>query len=214
MQQESNLTNAYLEAYRKACGRLLGCDPETVCRNSKAAYEEETDTYVIRYFHQQYRISCANGEVSFRENPAEPTTTEKVLILHYLIHAQPRPLSGRNISFKEVPNGGAIYYPTFKKRAVDPLVKTFFNDLPDFAEAASALGGISESFGNAAATLYAFPFVPITYVLWQGDDEVPSSGTILFDSSVSHFLPVEDVVLAASFGAYKLMDVEKKKKGP
>ncbi|HVI40781.1 MAG TPA: DUF3786 domain-containing protein [Anaerovoracaceae bacterium] len=210
MQQESNLTNAYLEAYQMACMKLMKCNAESVCQNSKAAYEKETGTYGIRFFDHQYRINCTDTSVSFEESPAEPATTEKVLMLHYLIHAQPKPFSGRNISFKEVPNGGSIYYSTFKKRAIDPLVKTFSNDLSGFAEAASALGGIAESFGDASATIYAFPFVPVTYVLWQGDEEVPSAGTILFDSSVSHFLPVEDIVLAASFGAYKLIGANKK----
>lgn len=210
MEQESNLKNAYLEAYRKACERLLTCDPETVCQNSKASYEKETETYVIRYFDHQYRIQCTDNSVSFEGDSAEPTTTEKVLILHYLIHAQPKPLTGSNISFKEVPNGGSIYYSTFKKRAIDPLVKTFADDLRGFEKAASGLGGGTESFGDAGATIYAFPFVPLTYVLWRGDEEIASSGTILFDSSVPFFLPVEDIVLAASFGAYKLIGAYKR----
>lgn len=217
MEQESNLANAYLDAYKKACARLLECEPETVCQNSKAAYEKETETYIVSYFGRQYRIRCADGEVAFQEGPSDSgersgglPTTEKVLILHYLIHAQPKPLSGRNISFKEVPGGGSIYYPTFKKRAVDPLVKTFSEDFGGFAEAARTLGGSAEKLGDAAMTVYAFPFVPITYVIWKGDEEVSSSGTILFDSSVSGFLPVEDIVIAASFGVYKMVEYKKK----
>lgn len=209
MQLESNLTNAYLEAYRKACGKLLVLDAEIVCQNTKAVYEKEMKTYVIRYFNHPYRIRCADEAVSFDENPAEPTTTEKVLMLHYLINAQSKPLSGKNISFKEVPNGGSIYYSTFRKRAVDPLVKTFSEDLQSFKEAASALNGAAEGFGDASTTIYVFPFVPVTYVIWQGDEEVSPTGTILFDSSVSYFLPVEDIVLAASFGAYKLIGAKK-----
>jgi hypothetical protein len=134
-------------------------------------------------------------------------------MLHYLINAQPKPLSGKSISFKEVPNGGSIYYSTFKKRAIDPLVKTFSEDLQGFREAAALLEGSAESFGDASTTINAFPFVPVTYVLWQGDEEVSPSGTILFDASVSSFLPVEDIVLAASFGAYKLIGAKGKQKG-
>ena len=115
---------------------------------------------MIRDFDHPYRIKCAGGSVNFKENAAEPTTTEKVLILHYLINAQPKPLSGKHISFKEVPNGGSIYYLTFKKRAIDPLVKTFSEDLSGFAEAATALCGIAENFGDASTTIFAFPFVP------------------------------------------------------
>lgn len=213
MQLESNLTNAYLEAYRIACAKLLDMDAETVCQNSKAVFDKETGTYEIRYFNQPYRIRCAEGAVSFDDDPAEPTTTEKVLMLHYLITAQPKPLTGKNISFKEVPNGGSIYYSTFRKRAIDPLVKTFSEDIQGFREAASNLGGAAENYGDASVTIHAFPFVPVTYVIWQGDEEVSSSGTILFDESVSCFLPVEDIVLAASFGAYRLIGAKNRQKG-
>jgi hypothetical protein len=39
------------------------------------------------------------------------------------------------------------------------------------------------------------PRVPLLYELWPGDDEIPTSATILFDASVSRQLPV-DALLA------------------
>jgi hypothetical protein len=203
--QESNLVKAYQEAYRLACARLSRCRPEEVCQNSKAFYDETTQTFVITYFNVTCRVSRDGGTVRLSDAPGEPTVTEKTLILHYLTQAQPRPLSGRGISFREVPGGGAIYYPAFQKRALDPLVKQFAERIPAFRKAAAALGGRPERYGTASATLYALPLVPITYVLWQGDAELPASGAILFDATVAAFLPTEDIVLAGSYGTYKLI---------
>ena len=205
MKQESNLANAYLEAYDKACIALLACDSETVCQNTKAVFEADKSTYVIRYFNQAYRIKCTDGAVVFEKEPSELPITEQVLVLHYLINAKPRPLTGRTISFLEVPKGGSIYHTTFIKRAIDPLVQSFDSNLAGFIRAAGALGGIQEAFGDASFTVFLFPYVPITYVLWQGDEEIASSGTILFDASVPDFLPAEDMVLAASYGTYRLI---------
>jgi hypothetical protein len=217
MERESNLAGAYLDAYKAACAKLPGREPEEVCQNSKAVYERETQSYVIPYFGQSYRVRRGDGKVSLHEAFAESEeaaaglpVTEQLLILHYLIHAQPKALSGRSISFKEVPNGGAIYYPTFKKRAIDPLVGAFSGDFPGFAKASAALCGSAESLGDAAVTLYAFPFVPITYVIWRGDEEVSAAGTVLFAASVAHFLPVEDIVVAAGLGVYKLIKARSK----
>ena len=205
MQLESNLMNAYHEAYRIACEKLAKCNAEDVCQNSKAVYERETNAYTISYFGEEYRVDGVSGAVSLKNAQGEVTMTEKVLLLHYLIHSKPESLSGRNISFMEVPEGGAVYYSTFKKRAIDPLVKVFSDNIPAFKKASLTFNGASGNFGNASTTIFAFPMVPITYVIWQGDDEVASSGTILFDASIPCFLPVEDIVLAASFGTYKLM---------
>ena len=49
------------------------------------------------------------------------------------------------------------------------------------------------------------PLVPVTCVVWAGDEEIPPSATILFDDSITSYLPVEDIVLAASYGVYALM---------
>jgi hypothetical protein len=210
MKQESNLAKAYLEAYEKACLALLACDSEMVCQNTKAVFEADKSTYVVRYFNQEYRIKCTDGSVVFEKEPSELSITEQVLVLHYLINAKPRPLTGRTISFLEVPKGGSIYHANFKKRAVDPLVNTFSGNVKGFMEAGVLLGGSAESFGDASITVFVFPFVPITYVLWEGEDEIPPSGTILFDTSIPDFLPAEDIVLAASYGTYKLIAGYKK----
>ena len=205
MQLESNLINAYSEAYRLALEKLRKCDAQEVCLNSRAIYEEQTNTYILKYFGMEYKIDCIGGEVSPKKGNNELSMTERVLMLHYLIHAKPKPLRGTYISFIEVLGGGAIYYSTFKKRAIDPLVKVFSDNIQAFERAAYALFGNREKFGTKSFTINAFPLVPVTFVLWQGDDELASSGTILFDASISEFLPVEDIVLVASFGAYKLI---------
>ena len=211
MNQEANLQKAYMEAYNLACGRLLSCDSQTVCLNANAVFSVDANAYAVRYFGQDCRVSLAGGAVAFEDGAETLPLTEKVLILHYLTHARPVPLTGRHISFNEIPEGGAIYYSNFKKRAVAPLVKTFSENLSGFASAAQSVGGIPERFGDASATVPIFPLVPVTYVIWRGDEEIAPSGTILFDASVTGFLPVEDIVIAASYGVYRMLGEAKKK---
>lgn len=212
MEMESNLVNAYLEAYRLSCDSFIKMNPEEVCTHTNGIFEKETYSILLRYLGRDYRVNCRTGDVEALFSPEPVTTTVKVLILHYLVHARIRPLTGNMISFKEIPGGGAIYYQTFYKRAILPLVKSFSNDLPAFLRASERLEGRKERYGHASATIRVFPLVPVTYVLWQGDEEAPASGTILFDESISSFLPGEDIVLAASFGVYELMRLAREEK--
>jgi len=205
MDPEPNLKNAYMEAYKMACEQLARRDAQEVCMNTKAAFDAGTGVYTLRYFGLERRIRCAGGIVDFCDDKAELETTEKILTLHYLTHARPAPLSGRLISFKEIPGGGAIYYPTFKKRTIDPLVRTFSGDPGGLYEAAGYIGGARESLGDVSVVVNIFPLVPVTYVIWKGDEEIPPSGTVLFDSSVPGFLPVEDIVVAAANGTHRLI---------
>ena len=82
------------------------------------------------------------------------------------------------------------------------------HDLADkLITAGARLSGKSETYGDASVMLPIFPYLPVTYVIWQGDDEISSSASILFDANVNSYLPCEDIVLAASFGVYELMKV-------
>jgi len=201
---ESNLINGYLEAYRIACESLKEADPKRVALNTGAIYDSN-NRLALKYLNSQYAINCTTGNVSSLDSDDLVTSTVKVLILHYLINANFKPLTGKFISFKEIPGGGSIYYETFQKRAIQPLIKTFCKDCSQIYIAASNLEGTKGSLGHGNVTLKIFPYVPVTYVIWQGDDEVEDSGTILVDESITSYLPTEDIVLAASFGTYSLM---------
>ncbi len=205
MELESNLKNAYSEAYKIACEKLKKLDWDEVSINTNSVFDSKSQSLLLKYLNREYRVHCPTGDVTCKSMEDGVTTTVKVLLLHYLINANIRPLSGKLISFKEIKGGGAIYYQTFQKRAIQPLIKTFGQAAGRLYNAGAKLGGTAEKFGNAAVTLRIFPLVPITYVIWQGDEEVPANATILFDDSVTSFLPGEDIVLAASFGTYELM---------
>lgn len=205
MEMESSLMNGYLSAYKLACEELARKNFEEISLNANAGYDKENNTFSLIYLNREYKVNCLTGEVSLADSQEEVANTTKVLLLHYLLSAQNRPLSGRLISFKELKSGAAIYYQTFFKRAVAPLFKTFADNFDGFFKAASMLGGDVERYGHASVTIKVLPLVPITYVLWKGDEEVAASGTILFDDSIESFLPAEDIVCAASFGVYALM---------
>lgn len=205
MEMESNLAGAYTAAYKIACARLGALDAGEICLNTNAVFDKCENNIKLKYLNNEYSIACSDGSVKCLNSDDEVTTTVKVLILHHLINARVKPLTGRLISFREIPGGGSIYYPTFQKRAVSPLVKTFGSNPDALYQAAERLGGIREKYGNASVTIKVFPLVPVTYVVWLGDEEIPASGTILFNETVTAYLPGEDTVLAASFGAYELM---------
>ena len=204
--RESNLINGYRIAWDKAFDSLQGKDCAVIARNADARYDADCHALHLPYLGIEHRVDVRNREV-FRVGPEGDVpvgTTAGVLMLHYLLQAVKHPLSGQMISFREV-RGVSGYYPAFVKRAILPLQGAFAGREEALQAAGARLGGVMAPFGDTAITLHVFPLVPITYVLWRGDGEMPSSATILFDANVSFYLPGEDIVLAASFGTYALM---------
>ena len=54
-----------------------------------------------------------------------------------------------------------------------------------------------------------FPKLDVDLLMWIGDDEVPSSANILFDSCASRMLSTEDVTVIAGTLCYRLVALSK-----
>ncbi len=208
MEMETNLVKGYIAAYRLACEELAKKSPAQVCMNAAVTFNTLDELFQIKYLGKVYYVNWRTGAVTLDGSDEEVTASVKVLLLHYLLNASDRPLSGKLISFRELKNGASIYYPNFYKRAILPLIKTFGHCIENLQKASAELGGVKDQYGHASTTVKVLPMVPVTYVLWEGEEDVPASGTILFDESVEYFLPAEDIVCAGSFGVYELMKVK------
>jgi hypothetical protein len=71
------------------------------------------------------------------------------------------------------------------------------------------MGGQKVEYGDTAITINAFPRVPLTIVLWQGDKEFPADGNIMFDSTITDYLPTEDITILCEVIAWKLVRLSK-----
>lgn len=212
MEMETNLIKGYIAAYKMACEELTKRSPAQICLNAAVSFCTDEDIFLVKYLGRDYQISLQTGDVSGVGSGVEVSASVKVLLLHYLLNASNRPLSGNMISFRDLKNGAAIYYPNFYKRAVIPLIRTFGDCAEDIYKASAELNGVKEKYGHASVTVNVLPMVPVTFVLWEGEDDIPASGTILFDDSIEYFLPAEDIVCAGSFGVYELMRLKHESK--
>lgn len=193
---------AYAESYNLAFSRLRQADLAEVCLKSGAVLLD-ADTVGLRFLNRDYRIDRSAGAVALGAEAEPVPIAESLLILHYLVTARGTPPGSGQISFKEVPEG-VVYYPTFYKRAIRPLLSRFGAAPAGVIPAAAALGGVDAHQGDAAVTVQAFPMVAITWVLWKGDDEFPAEGTILVDRTIQDYLPTEDIVVLCQTIAIKL----------
>jgi len=180
-------------AYKLACERLAGIkDIEQQCLNSGTQYIASEKTIIIDYLNQSYRISAPDGEVSFATGEEAVPLKDKILIMDYFTQAKGTPLSNEKITYKEL-HDGINYFDTFSKRTIQPMV-TFFGKEPErLLKIASIFGGQKADYGDTAVTISAFSRVPVSIVLWRGDDEFAPEGSLLFDSTISDYLTNDDI---------------------
>ncbi|HWR37989.1 MAG TPA: DUF3786 domain-containing protein [Patescibacteria group bacterium] len=198
---QQNLQDGYQLAYTKACGELDGRKPEEVAAASGADYDSAQGEFNLKYLNETYTVAYPGGAVAFANRDDEVSVATKIVIMHYLLTAGGLPVAGEQISFKELP-GGTIYLEPFTNRVMRGFVGMFGKKAGMLLPAAEKLGGREVKLGSAAAVvLDMFPRLPLTYVIWEGDDEMPANGTVLFDKTAQYYLPTEDLVVVAAAGA-------------
>jgi hypothetical protein len=129
---------------------------------------------------------------------------EQLLLIHYLINADGSLPRNEKITYKELQDG-ATYFPTFYKRSIKPLLDNFDENKDKLLSGAAQLGGIKTDYGDLSVKIDALPRVSITYVFWQGDDELLPEGNILFDSNIEGYLSAEDITVLCEIITWKLI---------
>ena len=195
----------YELAYRLACEQLAEIkDIEQQCGKSGAQYIDSQKVIIVEYLNQSYQITLPDIEISLTDSEEKVSIKDRILILHYLTLAKGTPLSNKMITYKELPEG-ASYSPTFYKRTIKPILGHFGTEPHRLIDAAEKLGGRRVDYGDVAVTINAFSRVPITLILWRGDEEFPPEGNIIFDAAISDYLSTEDINVLCEIIAWRLV---------
>ena len=197
--------STYRTAITLAWDKISSLKPELVAKAGKVEYRE--GKIEVPFLANTYTVNIDNQKVL--RNKTEAGDYISVLILHYLIGVKDMPLSGKMISFKDLPSG-RFYFPAFSRQSLPPLLKTFGTHPERLFAAGEALDAERISQGDAGITVRIFPKLPLSVVIWKGDEELPAEATILFDATASQILPTEDLSAAAGMLARQLVKESRK----
>jgi len=191
-------------------------DPGLIAEYSGAEFSGNSDkdgSFSLYFLNKEIMITWPGFDFSYKDSDNEIPIQQQVLILHYLqgsLKTRGPAVTGEWISFQDLPDG-RFYLGAFIKRAKDPLLKAFGTSPKLMVEIASKAYGASPlDHGDFSVSLKALPLVPVALVLWEGDDEFPPEGNILFDKNIAELLPAEDIAWIAGMIVYPLMGIAKR----
>jgi hypothetical protein len=208
---QKNYEMAYGLAFKIASEKLSNIvNLEEQCRKSDSICQiDGLNRFItLKYLNHTYQVKLPEMNISLQHSNQPVELRDKLLILHHLTLAKGTPLSNLLIAYQEL-REGATYYPTFVKRAVRPLIE-YFGQFPEkLLDVSVKLGSLKAAYGDVAVTIPAFSRVPITLILWRGDEEFPPNANILFDSTILDYLSAEDVnVLCQTITWYLVNSLE------
>lgn len=183
----------YEAALRKAWDEISDRDPSEISEMADAPLLK--DDIVVPFLGDDHIVNFGRKEITKGGGEVPPFIA--VLILHYLKSCGPQAPSGEFVTFGQIP-GGEMYYPTFKKRAIDRIAETFGSKPQKLLETGVLLDAKKLKMGDASIEVPVFPKISIAIIVWEGDEELPSSANILFGSTALDILPMEDLSVVAN----------------
>lgn len=175
---------------------LSSKDASEVCARASVRYDEDRGCYQIPFLAQIYRcypekrlIECVD-----HDGPQKLSFQFYLVLLTYLLRAQPIGLTGLMVTGSEI-KGGDFFFRGPHALFIRPLEKHFGRDAQIFLEVGLRLGGGETDFGDVSFRLWPLPKIPLGYILWLADEEFPARLVVTFDTSIQEHLPL-DVIWA------------------
>jgi hypothetical protein len=185
-------------------------DPKYLARRVEAEFVDEPGNakLVLPWWGSPVHIRLPEF-VAFEVNTQEELRPDaQAMILYHLASSDGYPVSGKWISFHDLPEG-KFYAQAFQGYTGGELRKVFGNQADSFASAAQKAGGRFPDGENIPGDkAYAFrplPRIPLLAAYWEGDDEMPASAQILFDASSHRHLPTDACAILGSMLARRIM---------
>jgi hypothetical protein len=197
-------------AYEDLITSVKRIDPITIAEQTDSRYRADGVPRIeVPFLHSwfvldllPYRVRAGHADID--------TLPLKVLFLQHLCTAGSDQgtgvrVMGRWIDSRSLQHGAVL--GAHFARAVSSMLDSFFCLDPDERMSrALRWGGRPLELGDEGFLFYFFPRLPAALINWEGDDEFPPSGKILFDVSASNFMPVHGLTALTEFLIHRLSE--------
>jgi hypothetical protein len=195
--------DAQEEALARAWKEIEGEDLARLARNAGASHSGGVIS--LSTFGRNCVVNPEKKSITIDGQELKPLAS--LLVLHYLRGANPAVPTGKVISYRQLP-GGNTFYNAFKKRVIDEIEIAFHHQPRVLLGIAKYLNATKLDMGDASLKIDVFPKLPVTVIVWKGDEEVEGRANVLFDETASRFLSTEDL---AGVGSIVLSQLVKAK---
>jgi hypothetical protein len=175
--------------------KLSEFHPTDVCNRTEAIYYPTREGYVLPVYNLRYLILPKEKKIlrmEWNDKPVEESLHAyfSLMVLVYLTEAKDIKPTHTWVSEKDL-KGGSTFFRGPHRLEVEDLIHLFGKDPEAFLKTGKRLGGSEILYGDKGFALEVFPKVPLAYILWKGDAELPPKVSVLFDSTIESHLPLD-----------------------
>ena len=168
-------------------------DGQKTAQRAKCQYLTDPPRYVITLLNIEYEVNLSERQIFSTQTGPEPTDAEfleQLCILAYLINAQDMPPANKFVGPEYLPSG-QFFFRGLHSLPTKKLEEAFGESPEKLYEVSKKLDAKQSEFGDASIEFHALPRIPITIIIWRGDDEFEARASILFDQTAGNQLPLD-----------------------
>ena len=184
-------------------------DYQQTAQRAKCKYLPDPPRYVITLLNTEYTVNLSDRQIFTTQTEPEPKDAEfleQLCILAYLINAQDLPPANKFVKAESLPTG-QFFFRGLHSLPTGKLEQAFGQSPERLYEVSKKLDAKRSEFGDASIELHALPRIPITIIIWRGDDEFEARASILFDQTAGSQLPLDALGALANLTVKALIKV-------
>ena len=182
---------APLELYQQ---EFAAADPHVLSARSGVAYDAQRQVFQLHLIGRPLEVAWPSLECTFADTGEAQRPNVQILMACLLLRGKLVESQGGFLSYPEIP-WGDHYFKAFQGRCIYRFAGMYRGEdgVERFRQAAERLGGTPAQAGDAA---YDFEFVEtviVRLILWEGDDEYPTTSQILFSDNTPLAFAAEEL---------------------
>jgi len=188
----------------KAVSDFLERDKQIMADCAGAVFDSDSNTIETVFIGRPYSVDCNTSAVRPNGHAAELEGIEPAVVLHNLIIASGRELSGSLVTFADFRKVGRAGGPGMKRNVTDAFTRYFGSEPELLYKLLEEFPGERATQGDASIKINLCPRVPVVFAIWAGEDDIiPPECTVLFDAYAPDYLPLEDLAALPDFAIAK-----------
>jgi hypothetical protein len=174
---------------------LRQASPREISARALVEFDREENVYVVPFLDTAALCYPETEEIEVlgRQGDFSKDFQLNLLILHYLLYAQNKPLANNWVSEKDLP-GGSLFFTASHTLPTESLAGAFDARPALLDDAAQSIGGEKVNLGGLSYRFRILPRIPIAIIFWARDDEFEPSFHILFDATIIVHLGSLDLI--------------------
>lgn len=173
--------------------QLVDLDPAETAQRAGCEYLSGPERYVVTMLNVQYEVDPGNAGIFVVGDASPPKIAgfiEQLCILAYLLGAKDIPLANKLVKAESLP-GGQFFFRGPHLLPTEKLKKAFGDNPEALIQASQQFDAEKCEFGDASVKFNALPRIPLTFVIWRGDEEFAARASVLFDKTAADHMPLD-----------------------